>query len=314
MAGDVIDLRTKAYYKNDGTNTNPASVDQIISDLVGAFLGNGSSTVPNGKGNLQQGNGSILNTADLNAFTNTNQQNNNDLSSAPKAYLNYLLFDANFNLVGGYVKRVDGTLDSLVTYNGHVDVSASGYLVAYTSNESPRNVWFDDIEVTHQSGPLLQESTLYPYGMEIASQSNRPIIQTANVQLFQGKELDEEFDINTYDFGSRTYDPQTGRFLSSDPARQFASGYVGMGNNPVMFTDPDGRFIPLLIIAAGAVIGGVTNVVSHWSEISSASNLTQAILRGAGYTVVGGVLGLCMRPEMLLAGQHLLLLVMGLWI
>lgn len=28
-----------------------------------------------------------------------------------------------------------------------------------------------------------------------------------------------------------------------DPARQFASGYVGMGNNPISGLDPDGRFL-----------------------------------------------------------------------
>jgi hypothetical protein len=36
------------------------------------------------------------------------------------------------------------------------------------------------------------------------------------------------------------YDPAIGRWLSVDPKREFASGYLGMGNNPVSNTDPDG--------------------------------------------------------------------------
>lgn len=36
------------------------------------------------------------------------------------------------------------------------------------------------------------------------------------------------------------YDPVIGRFLQVDPERQFASSYVGMGNNPINGVDPTG--------------------------------------------------------------------------
>jgi hypothetical protein len=38
----------------------------------------------------------------------------------------------------------------------------------------------------------------------------------------------------------RSYDPQIGRFLQWDPYDEFASGYVGMGNDPANLTDPNG--------------------------------------------------------------------------
>jgi hypothetical protein len=38
----------------------------------------------------------------------------------------------------------------------------------------------------------------------------------------------------------RSYDPQIGRFLQNDPYDEFASGYVGMGNDPANLTDPSG--------------------------------------------------------------------------
>ena len=34
---------------------------------------------------------------------------------------------------------------------------------------------------------------------------------------FGGKEYQDEFDINTYDFGARNYDPALGRWMNIDP-------------------------------------------------------------------------------------------------
>jgi RHS repeat-associated protein len=42
-------------------------------------------------------------------------------------------------------------------------------------------------------------------------------------------------------FEARMYDPVIGRWISIDPARQFASPYLGMGNDPINGVDPDGR-------------------------------------------------------------------------
>jgi len=49
-----------------------------------------------------------------------------------------------------------------------------------------------------------------------------------------------------YDYGARQYDPVIGRWLSVDPLadhpRQVRfSPYAAFWNNPVMYTDPDGR-------------------------------------------------------------------------
>jgi hypothetical protein len=62
------------------------------------------------------------------------------------------------------------------------------------------------------------------------------------------------------------------RWLSVDPKNQFASPYVGMGNNPVIGIDPDGQFVfsallpgvGIFIDAAlwGAVIGGASYTAS----------------------------------------------------
>jgi len=42
-------------------------------------------------------------------------------------------------------------------------------------------------------------------------------------------------------FEARDYDSRLARWLNPDPARQFWSPYMAMGNNPVSGVDPDGR-------------------------------------------------------------------------
>jgi len=78
------------------------------------------------------------------------------------------------------------------------------------------------------------------------------ISDNENKYLYQGKEYQDDLvdnngttsggDIylNWYDFNARYFDPQLGRWHVPDPVNQYPSSYVGMGNNPISMTDPDG--------------------------------------------------------------------------
>jgi len=67
---------------------------------------------------------------------------------------------------------------------------------------------------------------------------------------FNGKEKDDETygEGNEMDYGDRIFDPRLGRWLSLDPLQAKypdLSPYNFVGNNPIIFIDPDGQKIDL---------------------------------------------------------------------
>jgi RHS repeat-associated protein len=52
---------------------------------------------------------------------------------------------------------------------------------------------------------------------------------------------EKNHETGLHQFEARQGDSRLGRWLAPDPARQFWSPYLGMGNNPVSGVDPDGR-------------------------------------------------------------------------
>jgi len=55
---------------------------------------------------------------------------------------------------------------------------------------------------------------------------------------FQGQEKDTETGKEAFQL--RLWDSRIGRWLTTDPAGQYSSPYLGMGNNPVSRVDSDG--------------------------------------------------------------------------
>ena len=75
----------------------------------------------------------------------------------------------------------------------------------------------------------------YPFGKVLASAG------TPYRYGFQGDYAEKDPETGWNAFEARQYDPVVGRWTSVDPAREFASPYIGMGNNPMLYGDPDGR-------------------------------------------------------------------------
>ena len=91
---------------------------------------------------------------------------------------------------------------------------------------------------------VLQTTAYYPFGMRMEGNFSQNNVGRENKYLFNGKELDTDFGLNWYHYGARMYDPAIARWNAVDPlAEKFYpwSPYNYTYNNPLIYTDPDGR-------------------------------------------------------------------------
>ncbi len=96
---------------------------------------------------------------------------------------------------------------------------------------------------------ITEENNYYPFGLKHQGYNNL-ISSNANAVAgkfkYNGKELNDELDLNLYDYGARFYDAALGRWSVIDNKAEkyyFTTPYTYGINNPIRFIDPDGNEI-----------------------------------------------------------------------
>ena len=96
----------------------------------------------------------------------------------------------------------------------------------------------------NENEDIIQEDAYYPFGMQMNGLCYETGLDYKNKYLYNGKELQEEFGLDWYDYGARFYDAQLGRWHVVDPkASNFPSlsPYNYVENNPIILLDSDGK-------------------------------------------------------------------------
>ncbi|HCZ37016.1 MAG TPA: hypothetical protein DHV26_13935 [Cytophagales bacterium] len=240
MAGDRVQINTWSFYNTaaqlPSSGTNLAT--ELLSILPGAIIGNSG-------GKLEATNMSSVGGAlspNLLQFLNGNRPYDNN---RPRAYLNWILFDEQFNYVSsnsGVMQVQSGTEKQPLVAPEQL-VSKNGYLFVYVSNESPQDVYFDDLTVRHITGPLVEEKSYYPFGLVMGAISSRAVLKAKTAYAYNAGSEWEENGVEYYHTFFRKYDAQIGRFTGVDILSEKYlnySPYQYSENNPILISDPTG--------------------------------------------------------------------------
>lgn len=240
MAGDKFNLQVNSWWKS---NESPGSPVNPLSSLLTA-IGGSMPTVNGG----HPGASVIENSTELNSSATNFLNNQSYTSGKPKAYINWILFDERLNFVssGSGSEQVG----SSNTYSTHTRlnevVNKNGFLYIYTSNVTPNiDVFFDNLQVTHIRGLILEETHYYPFGLVMQGISSKALSfgNPENKLKYNGIEKENTFGIEIYDAQLRELDGQTGRWWQIDPKienMEMWSPYASNYDNPILYSDPLG--------------------------------------------------------------------------
>ena len=272
MGGDKIDIFGKSYYFTNNTGGAPVNAAVPVLEILTGLLGAPGGTVAANSHEAvtaTQLNALTATTDGIVALLGNQTADNNNNTSIPKAYINYIFFDEQFKYAGGSFSKA-GSNSLLKDHHSelqNISVPKNGYVYIYCSNESPVDVFFDNLQVVQTRGPILEETHYYPFGLTMAGISSKAVSfgNPENKRKFnegselQHKEFSDGSGLELYETSFRSIDPQLGRFWQVDPMAFLTSEcspYAFALNNPVLRNDPTG-LKDTAILPAVTVVGHV---------------------------------------------------------
>ena len=256
MSGDTVSLAVQSYYNTNSLTSTNSSFNSVLSSLVNGLLNTSTGSAEGTLTSFTATTGPVY--TGLTSFLSTDDPA--PPSGYPKAYLNWIFLDNQFNYVSGSSGAVQAASSShpaatlnTIAPGAPLTMPKNGYLYIWVSNETQGwDVFFDNLSVQYKTGPVLEENHYYPFGLTMAGISDKAIKMNyaENKYRFytrelQNKEFSDGSGLEEYDFGRRYYDPQIGRWHSVDIKADVLpqhSPYEYCINNPILFVDPDGKF------------------------------------------------------------------------
>ncbi len=246
MSGDNIYSSVDYFYHNNyADNSSANGLGSILNHIAGVIAGTRSPAGTAVKTANSAAAGS-LGADGLFTGVFAPQSPSGGYTYQPKAYMHILLFDEQFKFdaANSYVVQVSAWVqESRQTLYGSASAKKNGYAYIYFSNESNDVVFFDNFNLTHQAGPLLEETHYYPFGLTMGGVSSKAAGALENDKKYNGIELIADLGLATYDAFFRNLDPQIGRWWQIDPKienMELWSPYASNYNNPIRFSDPLG--------------------------------------------------------------------------
>jgi len=264
MAGDRLHARVESFYTVANANNSGASgINSLVANLasaiaassqVGTALKGNASSIASGLSSVT----ALVNL--LNTANNANGGNN-----APKAYLNVLFFDEQFkydpsaSLVRPIPYGPNAPQPNDLIGSAAVEAKKNGYAYIYVSNESDERVYFDNFSLSHEAGPIMEETHYYPFGLTMAGISSKALNGAPENKYkwnkgseLESKEFSDGSGLELYSTQFRSLDPQLGRFWQIDPKpTDDISLYSSMNNNPIRFNDPLGDTVIIVYTSNG---------------------------------------------------------------
>lgn len=269
--GERIDLSTKYWYQ-ELPSENPLT--EISEILAGILLNMGTAA----SGVIQSGpeaGMALLNNvsgAPFSALSDFVDDAFDEVDlSLPQAYLVYMFFDEATMTIqpkkSGII-QVGQANELGVIARDEIIPNSDGFFYCYVTNRSHLSVKFDNLTVKRWKPMVRVSYDYYPYGLTWRNPASSGTDDGVHNCTYQDKEYQfGEFGdgegLQLHDFHARMYDGTIGRWLVPDPAAQFNNPYLAMGNNPIMFEDPDGRFINQIFDAMEYVSPIVIRPLAH---------------------------------------------------
>jgi len=274
MAGDQISAKAIYYYTQPSGNiSNSSLLSDLLASLAGALTGNPSanSLIHSASGSIKS---NLASTLTGNSFVDPGASAQQmPGTTPPNAYLYVLFFDERMNFVpensvSYQVSQPGNGAQPLLAYQK--TAPKNGYAFVYLCNASDQTVYFDNLQVTNNHGPIVEENHYYPYGLRIAGISSRKMPDpneghVDNKYGYNDKELFDDGNLNWYDYGFRNYDSQIGRFVQLDPLSSkfpYLTPYQYASDEPVKNIDIDGLEaapgeLPLVTVVHGQAVEGL---------------------------------------------------------